>query len=201
MPLPILIATNNPGKRRELNALLCNLPIRLLLPADIGLSLDVTEDGKTYAENASRKALAFSQASGLTVVADDSGLEVDALNGAPGLHSARLAPGGDAARRKRLLELLAPFPRPWTAHFHCTLVIAQPGSPMQFFVGDCPGEVIPEERGDDGFGFDPIFLVNGIDKTMGELSMDEKNQLSHRSRAVNAAIPFLLTIIKESIIK
>lgn len=196
MPLSILIATNNPGKLREFRALLSDLPVHLLLPGDIGLSLDVIEDGNTYAENAARKATAFSQASGLTVIADDSGLEVDALNGAPGLHSARLAPGGDADRRKRLLELLTPYPRPWTAHFHCTLVVAQPGSPMQFFKGDCPGEIIPQERGEDGFGFDPIFLVKGMDKTMGELSMEEKNILSHRARAVNAARSFLVTISK-----
>ncbi|HWQ45558.1 MAG TPA: RdgB/HAM1 family non-canonical purine NTP pyrophosphatase [Longilinea sp.] len=194
MPLSILIATNNPGKRRELSALLDDLPIRLLLPADIGLSLDVEEDGNTYAENAAKKAVAFCQVSGLTVVADDSGLEVDALGGAPGLHSARLAPGGDADRRRRLLQLLAPHPRPWNAHFHCTLAVAQPGLPIHFFEGDCPGEIIPEERGEDGFGFDPIFLVEGMNMTMGELSMDEKNQLSHRARAVKAAKPLLRTI-------
>ena len=208
----LLIATNNQGKVKELHELLTDTEIQLVTPADIHLDLDVHEDGSTYAENAAKKALAFAQASGLISLADDSGLEVDALDGAPGLYSARYGSTNgeklsDAGRRQYLLQNLKGKPRPWTARFHATIAVAIPEplwsqaarrlniqvqSPgLHMFEGYCPGEIIPEERGTGGFGYDPIFLLPELGKTMAELSMDEKNRLSHRARAVSNAKPVL----------
>lgn len=200
MPTPLLIATSNPGKLRELQALLVDLQdqIQLLLPADLNLSLEVVEDGDTYLENAVKKALAYGQASGLLTLADDSGLEVDALNGAPGLFSARYSdkPGAtDADRRSHLLDNLHFHPRPWTARFRCLVALASPNGDLRHSEGICPGEIIPEERGNNGFGYDPIFLLSERGKTMAELSMAEKNTLSHRARAVHAAIPLIQEMI------
>jgi XTP/dITP diphosphohydrolase len=140
------------------------------------------------------KARAYAAASGLVALADDSGLEVDALNGAPGLYSARYSakPGAtDADRRKYLLENLHTRPRPWKAHFHATVAIAQPAGEIRFADGNCYGEIIPEERGMNGFGYDPIFFIPDKGCTMAELEQEEKNKLSHRGLAVKAAIPIL----------
>lgn len=194
----LLIATNNKGKLEELQAILQGLDIELVTPAAIGLDLDVEEDGQTYAENAAKKALAFSQASGLTSLADDSGLEVDALDGAPGLHSKRFAPipnATDADRRAYLLSQLDGKPRPWVARFRATVAVASPERGVVLVEGICPGEIIPEERGQGGFGYDPIFLLNELGKTMAELEMEEKNRLSHRGRAVEKAIPVLMDFL------
>jgi len=204
----LLLATNNQGKLRELRAILAGLPLELVTPADIRLDLDVPEDGLTYAGNAAKKALAFARASGLTALADDSGLEVDALNGAPGLYSARyglsLPPfsgkmggrGGDADRRAFLLQNLrgANAARPWSARFRATVAVAGPGGSVQIVEGTCEGEVIPEERGAGGFGYDPIFLLSELGKTMAELPEETKNRLSHRARAVQAAKPILMRL-------
>jgi XTP/dITP diphosphohydrolase len=192
--LKLLLATNNPGKLREMFALLNDLPLELLSPQQAGIHLDVVEDGSTYAENASRKALAFSRAGGMLTLADDSGLEVDALHGEPGLYSARYMPkpgAPDADRRAFLLQKLKGLPRPWLAHFHCTVALASPEGEVQFAEGNCPGEIIPQERGEDGFGYDPIFLISETSRTMAELSMHEKNRLSHRAHAITAARPLL----------
>lgn len=193
----LLIATNNKGKVNELLELLKDIDVELVTPADINLELAVQEDGRTYAENAAKKATAFARASGLVALADDSGLAVDALDGAPGLYSARYStkPGAqDADRRAHLLENLRGKPRPWTARFHVAIAIAPPDSEVHIVAGLCPGEIIPEERGSGGFGYDPIFLLNELGKTMAELSMDEKNRLSHRARAVMNAKPILRKI-------
>jgi XTP/dITP diphosphohydrolase len=210
----LLIATNNQGKVLELQELLNDIQIELITPAQINLDLDVVEDGLTYAENATKKALAFAQASDMISLADDSGLEVDALNGAPSLYSARYGSTNgnklsDAERRQYLLQQLQGKPHPWTAHFHATIAIAVPKlwSPtgslsyaqeqapaLQIFEGICPGEIIPEERGTGGFGYDPIFLLPELGKTMAELSLDEKNHLSHRARAVVKAKEILTKI-------
>ncbi len=196
----LLIATNNNGKIKELHELLDDMGIDLVTPSQIGLDLDVLEDGHTYAKNATKKALAFAQASGLISLADDSGLEVDALDGAPGLYSARYgSPDGnklsDGERRKYLISKLQGKPRPWTAHFRAVIAIAIPEvlwtqaarRLFQTFEGICEGEIIPEERGTGGFGYDPIFLLPELGKTMAELPMDKKNRLSHRARAVMKA--------------
>jgi len=190
----LLVATNNRGKMQELRALLSDLGVILVTPEDAGLRLSVTEDGTSYRENAQKKATAFAAASGLITLADDSGLEVDALEGAPGLHSARYLPdadANDADRRAFLLRNLLDKPRPWRAHFRAAVVIAVPGGETSSAEGDCPGEIIPQERGSGGFGYDPIFLVDGTGQTMAELSMEEKNRLSHRARAITNARPIL----------
>ena len=186
---PLLIATNNKGKIKELHDLLKDMKIELITPAQIDLDLDIIEDGRTYVENATKKAVTFAQASGLASLADDSGLEVDALDGAPGLYSARYgSPDGDklsdAGRRAFLIKNLQDKPRPWTARFHATIAIAVPNGEIHLAEGYCYGEIIPEERGIGGFGYDPVFLLSELGKTMAELSMDEKNRLSHRARAV-----------------
>lgn len=199
----LLVASTNPGKLVEIQYLIGSLGTRLelLLPADLGLDLDVVEDGESYAENAALKARAYFQASGLLTLADDSGLEVAALDGKPGLHSARYAPqpgATDADRRAYLLKNLAGLPRPWKARFCCAVAIAAPDDSLRFSEGICPGEIIPEERGTNGFGYDPIFLLPKLGKTMAELNMAQKNQLSHRARAVHAAIPLLEEILHSS---
>lgn len=193
----LLIATNNAGKTEELQDLLKGLDIQLVTPADIGLDLDVIEDGLTYAENAAKKAIAFAQASGLISLADDSGLEVHALDNAPGLYSKRFSPkphATDHDRRVYLLEKLQSHPRPWTARFKATIAIATPKDRVQYTEGICEGQIIPEERGTGGFGYDPIFLFPELGKTMAELSMDEKNRLSHRARAVLEAKEILKSL-------
>lgn len=190
----LLIATNNQGKVLELQELLAGSGIEFVTPAQINLQLDVVEDGSTYQENAGKKAIAFAQASGLISLADDSGLEVDALGGAPGLYSARYSPkpgANDKDRRDFLLDNLKDKPRPWTAHFHATIAVAKPNGEIEFAEGNCYGEIIPEERGTGGFGYDPIFFMTDLGKTMAELEMEEKNRLSHRALAVLAAMPIL----------
>ncbi len=192
----LLLASTNPGKLLEIQDLLPGF--ELLLPQTLSLDLEVEETGHTYAENAGLKARAYCQVSGLPALADDSGLEVDCLDGAPGLHSARYAgrhDASDADRRALLLRNLDGCPRPWQAHFHCTVAVAIPGGQVFFADGDCPGEIIPEERGSNGFGYDPIFLLPELGLTMAELSRDQKNQLSHRARAVKAALPIIKKII------
>jgi XTP/dITP diphosphohydrolase len=195
----LLIATNNKGKIKELHELLKDIEIELLTPSQIDLDLDVVEDGQTYAENATKKAIAFAQASGLVSLADDSGLEVDILGGAPGLYSARYGSTdgvklSDAERRAFLIKNLIDRPRPWSAHFHATIAVTIPNGETHLAEGFCAGEIIPEERGSGGFGYDPIFLLRELGKTMAELSMEEKNRLSHRARAVINAKPILSKI-------
>jgi XTP/dITP diphosphohydrolase len=195
----LLIATNNKGKVEELQDLLKDSGLELVTPADIKLDLEVKEDGATYEENAAKKARAFAQSSGLISLADDSGLEVDALDGAPGLYSARYHPkpgADDADRRAYMIENLQEKPRPWTAHFHATIAIAIPEKDVHIVEGNCYGEIIPEERGTGGFGYDPIFFMPELNKTMAELEMQEKNRLSHRARAVMNAIPVLNKIFQ-----
>lgn len=198
----LLIATLNRGKLVEIQALLNGLEVELVTPEDIGLDLEVEEDGNTYAENAARKALAFASASGLLCLADDSGLEVDALGGQPGIRSARFSPlanASDADRRAHLLERLKDHPRPWTARFVCVVALLQPGGSLQYTEGICPGEIIPEERGSNGFGYDPIFFIPGTGRTMAELRMEQKNHISHRARAILAARPILEGILKRKV--
>jgi XTP/dITP diphosphohydrolase len=194
----ILIATNNLGKQKEIYSILSDLETELTTPVELDLNLEVVEDGSTYQENAAKKAVAFAQASGLISIADDTGLEVEALDGAPGLYSARFAPGSnvtDADRRSYLLQRLQNHSQPWKAQFRCVVALAAPGKDITFTEGICQGEIIPDERGFHGFGYDPIFLLPFINQTMAELSTEEKNQLSHRALAVKAAHPILLELI------
>ena len=197
--MKLLFASNNPGKVREVRSLLDDLDLEILTPNELGIALHVEESGVTYRENAALKAQAFAEASQLVTMADDSGLEVDALGGAPGLYSARYAPqpgAGDADRRAYLLEKLKEKNKPWQAQFCCVICLVTSTDQTYFFDGYCPGEIIPEERGRNGFGYDPIFLIPELGRTMAELSMQEKNQLSHRARAVKAARPFLRGLLE-----
>jgi XTP/dITP diphosphohydrolase len=199
----LLIATNNKGKIKELHELLDDMGIDLVTPSQIGLDLDVIEDGLTYAENAIKKAVAFARASSIISLADDSGLEVDALDGAPGLYSARYGSTNgqklsDEQRRAYLIQNLKDSPRPWTARFHATIAIAIPNGETQCAEGWCEGEIIPEEHGTGGFGYDPIFLLPELEKTMAELSPENKNRLSHRARAVMNTKPILESLFSNS---
>ena len=190
----VLLATTNPGKLDEMRALVGELPLELVTPDRVGLNLKVLETGSSYAENATLKASHWAQASGLWSLADDSGLEVEALGGRPGLYSARLAGEGrtDADRRAALLAELEGLRRPWIARFVCVMALAGPGGPIDLATGICRGQVIPLARGQRGFGYDPIFLVEGEDKTMAELPMAHKNRLSHRARAFTNLRPVLV---------
>jgi XTP/dITP diphosphohydrolase len=204
----LLIATNNKGKLLEIQALLQDLDVEILTPSQIGIHEEVNETGQTYAENASLKGIALARASSLFTLADDSGLEVQALNGLPGVISARFAPianATDADRRAYLLSRLHGSPRPWLARFRCVIALVTPVDPntlsipssnIHFTEGICPGEIIPIERGQNGFGYDPIFLLPEMGRTMAELTMEEKNHLSHRARAVRAALPILIDMLR-----
>jgi len=203
--MKLLLASTNPGKLVEIQAVLNGLPIELLLPADIGIKLQVEETGQTYAENAALKARAYWQASRLVSLADDSGLEVDVLDGAPGLHSARYSPkpgASDADRRAYLLEQLRGLRPPaglpgWPAKFVCTVAIADLEGQIHLAEGFCPGFIITEERGTHGFGYDPLFYIPKYGGTMAELGPEIKNRISHRARALQAARPILEKLIKE----
>jgi XTP/dITP diphosphohydrolase len=190
----LLIASGNPGKQREIKAILAPLKIQILSTSDIDLAILVQETGATYGENARLKAQAYLNATGLPVIADDSGLEVDALGGAPGIYSARFSPiedASDADRRAHLLMQLQGKPHPWHAHFHCSAILALPGGETIERVGRCEGLIIPEERGSGGFGYDPVFYLPEYNATMAELPAEVKNRISHRARAISALLPIL----------
>ncbi len=198
----LLIASTNPGKLREIQSIFIDNPpekgeVWLLSPAELKILLDIDENGETYADNAALKAVAYCQASGLITLADNSGLEVDALEGAPGVHSHRISPdpnATDADRRGLLLQRLQNVPRPWLARFRCTVAISTPEGGLFYSGGQVRGEIIPEERGAHGFGYDPIFLLPELGRTMAELTMEEKNHLSHRARAIRSALPGLYAL-------
>jgi XTP/dITP diphosphohydrolase len=178
----LVIATGNAGKLGEYRELLAGTGFEL-----IAHDTEVEEVGETYNENARLKAEAAVAASGLPAIGDDSGVEVDALGGFPGIRSARLGPT-QKERTAILLERLYGVARPWTARFTCTLALAAPGRPTEFFEGECRGELVPEWRGEAGFGYDPIFLVPGTGKTFGEMTSEEKRRYSHRANAVRALL-------------
>ncbi|HKC20505.1 MAG TPA: RdgB/HAM1 family non-canonical purine NTP pyrophosphatase [Candidatus Dormibacteraeota bacterium] len=178
----LVIASGNAGKINEYRLLLADSGVDL-----VAYDTEVDEVGESYAENASLKAEAARDASGLPALGDDSGLEVEALDGFPGLRSARLGPT-QSERTAELLRRLQGVPRPWKARFVCTVALAVPGRPTQVFEGTCSGEVIPEWRGEAGFGYDPIFLVPGTGKTFGEMPPAEKRKYSHRAAAARALL-------------
>jgi len=192
MDLILLAATGNPGKLKEIKAILRQLDIKLISPQDISLNMDIAETGASYSENARIKAEAYLQASGIPVLADDSGLEVQVLDGAPGIHSARFSPkenATDADRRDYLLNNLKRKSHPWKAHFHCTAILMFPGGETIETTGRCNGIIVSEERGEHGFGYDPIFYIPEFAATMAELDPLIKNRISHRARALQALIP------------
>jgi XTP/dITP diphosphohydrolase len=193
----LLIGTTNAGKRLEVSGLLDGLPVTLVTPEALGLSLGIDETGETYAANASLKARTYARQSGLWVLADDTGLEVQALDGRPGLHSARLVPNGtDADRRARLLAELAGKPQPWPAVFRCVVAVAGPAEQLASAEGECPGRILPQPRGQAGFGYDPLFEVEGTGRTLAEMTLEEKNLVSHRGHAVRALRPTLEQLLR-----
>jgi XTP/dITP diphosphohydrolase len=194
----LLVATSNPGKQREYRALLRDVPAEIVFPDELGITLKVEEDGATFRENAAKKAVALANASGLPALADDSGLEVDALGGEPGVRSSRWAgeDADDPKRRAFLLDRLRGIPAPRTARFVCVIAIASPGGEVQYAEGECRGEITLAERGANGFGYDPLFQPEGRSVTMAELAAEEKNALSHRARAARAAVPIIKRLLE-----
>ena len=187
----LVVATRNAGKLREIRHLLAGAGIAVLgLDAFPGLP-EVIEDGDTFAANAAKKAETIARLTGRSCLADDSGLVVDALDGAPGVHSARYAggQGDDAANNARLLRELAGVPEERrTAAFCCVMALCSPGEPTRLFEGRVAGRILDAPRGAGGFGYDPLFLVEGHDRTMAELPLTEKNQVSHRGKALRQVL-------------
>jgi XTP/dITP diphosphohydrolase len=165
---------------------------------ELGLRGEIVEDADTFAGNARKKAEEVAQLSGWPTLADDSGLCVDALGGAPGVRSARYAgePSDAAANCKKLIAALADVPPPRTARFHCALAVARPGTPTVVVEEACEGEILTAPRGSGGFGYDPLFLLPELGRTMAELSLDEKNRLSHRARAMSGMAPHLRKVLQ-----
>lgn len=182
----LLLATTNRHKVGEFRAIFSDLPFQLLSLQDVHLNLDVEETGTTFLENAELKALAYARASGLLALSDDSGLEIDALNGAPGVYSARFA-GVDTPypeRFKIILEQLQGLPlEKRTARYRAVITIAEPTGYHRSVEGALEGVIAEAPRGEHGFGYDPIFLVPSLGKTTAELTPEQKNQISHRGRA------------------
>lgn len=196
----LLIATNNRGKAAEYRELLGDAGWELVTPRDVGLDLEVEESGRDYAENAKIKAATFAKASGLVALADDSGIEVDALDGAPGPLSARFGGEGidDEGRVALLLERLAGVPpEKRSARFRCLIAVARPEGQVDLFEGQCEGRVAEEPHGESGFGYDPVFLLPERGLTMAELPPREKNAVSHRGRAARKAKAFLEGLLRE----
>ena len=201
--IKLLLATNNQGKLAELRVLLSGLNIELLSPKDLNLDIQVQERGLNYLENAVLKAAIFADATKIWTLADDSGLEVESLDGAPGLFSARYSPEPNATdkdRRRYLVQNLEGTPQPWKASFQCVVALVGPeGSPI-VTKGTCPGLIIPKGRGQGGFGYDRIFRLEETGLTMAELTTEQKNELSHRALAVKKLIPILESLFVEELV-
>jgi XTP/dITP diphosphohydrolase len=189
--MKIVVATKNPGKVREFAALLADLGLELVAATEMP---EVDETGATFADNAALKARAAAEWAGLWALGEDSGLEVDALGGAPGIHSNRFAGPNttEEMRNRRLLELLADVSEAdRTARYRAALAVASPTGELHLFHGACEGRILAEPRGKGGFGYDPLFYLPEYGCTMAELPPEEKNRISHRARAVAAAIGLL----------
>ncbi len=190
----LLLATTNYHKLEEYRAIFSGLPFHFLSLHDIHLDLDVEEAGTTFAENAELKALAYARASGMLTLADDSGLEIDALGGAPGIYSARFA-GKETSYEERfrlLLEQLKGLTRERrTARFRCAIALAEPSGNYQTVEGTLEGRIADTPRGQYGFGYDPIFFIPELGKTSAELTPEHKNRISHRGRAAQLAAALL----------
>ncbi len=185
----MLLATSNPGKAAEFDDLLAGRGWGSLRPDQIGIRIEVAEEGETFAENSARKALAYSELTELPVLADDSGLEVDALHGAPGVRTARLAKGSDADRTEALLSLMHGMPSPLrSAQFRSVVTIARCGSVLAVGEGTLRGTILAAPRGESGFGYDPVFMPAGGECTLAQLGIAAKNSISHRRAAVLAAL-------------
>lgn len=186
----LLLATTNRHKLAEFRAIFSDIPFTILSLNDIQLDIDVDETGTTFRENAELKALAYAHASGMLTLCDDSGFEVDALGGAPGVYSARFA-GVDTSYEERFRIILSQLQNVLleqrTARFRCVISIAEPSGDVRSVEGTIEGVVADEPRGEHGFGYDPIFLVPELGKTTAELAPEEKNRISHRGRAARLA--------------
>ena len=188
--MKLLIATHNKGKQREYAELLEGLDVELLTLDDLGIAEIIEEKGASYAENALLKAQGYAAATGLLTLADDSGLEVDALDGAPGVLTARYGGEGatDEQRYLLLLQRLRGVPdEQRTARFRCVIALAWPSGRAEVVEGTCEGRIIHEPKGEHGFGYDPVFHVPEYDRTLAELPPEIKNRISHRARAAAAA--------------
>jgi XTP/dITP diphosphohydrolase len=191
----LLLATNNKGKIREYHSLLKGIPYEIVTPADCGITAEVEEGSGTFEENAILKATTYASASGLLSLADDSGLEVDILAGAPGPLSHRFAGDNatDADRVNFLLEKLKNIPQKQrAAQFRCVIAIAAPDGMVDLCSGICRGFITTEPAGKNGFGYDPVFYIPEMHKTMAELSLDQKNSISHRAQAAAQARELLM---------
>jgi XTP/dITP diphosphohydrolase len=186
----LLLATSNPHKLEEYRAIFADLPARLLSLNDLLLDLEVEETGTTFAENAILKACAYGQAAGVLALADDSGLEIDALKGAPGVQSARYL-GRERSYEERfrsILEQMKELPMDQrTARFRCAIALAEPSGNIDIVEGVVEGVIADSPRGKNGFGYDPIFYLPELGKTFAELAPEHKNRISHRARAAQAA--------------
>jgi XTP/dITP diphosphohydrolase len=199
MTRSLLVATHNHGKVREYRELLVDLPLEVTYLDAEGITLEVEETGATFTENAVLKAVTYARASGLWTWADDSGLEVDALDGAPGVYSSRYAgPGAsDADRCRKLLDALTGVP--WaqrTARFRCVVALATPTGAVQTAAGACEGIIAFGPAGANGFGYDPVFYQPDRGLTMAQLSAEEKNANSHRGQAARAAGKLLEAMLR-----
>ncbi len=195
----LLLATNNAGKKREIRVLLDGVPFEIVTPQEMGINIDVAETGDTYEANARLKACTLLQTSSLLTLGDDSGLEVDALNGEPGVRSARYA-GDSATDQDRIAYLLhkishVPFEKR-TARFVCVMALAFPGGDVWLCEGVCHGLITLEPKGTMGHGYDPVFLVPGTGKTMAEMDLDQKNLVSHRGQATREVRKRLMDLNK-----
>lgn len=192
--MKLVLATKNLGKVREMAGLLEPHGIELVSLQDFPGIGEIEEDGGTFRENAIKKASVTCEQTGLMALADDSGLEVDHLDGAPGVHSARFAGESkdDTANNTKLLDLLEDVPAEGrTARFRCVIAIAVPGGWVYTAEGACEGVIIGEPRGDGGFGYDPLFYLPEYGKTFAELDLETKNQISHRGKALAGALDIL----------
>jgi XTP/dITP diphosphohydrolase len=196
----ILLATNNQGKLQELRSLISGKSWEFTTPAEQGIHMSVNETGVTFEANAVLKAKAYAKAADLITLADDSGLEVNALNGEPGVFSARYG-GPDATDKERNEYLLSNLSEvPWEnrkARFRCVIAIIFPDGELVLCKGDCPGMIAFEPKGENGFGYDPIFWLPSFNKTMAELAIDEKNEISHRGKAARQAQLFLTDVLEK----
>jgi len=190
----LVMATRNRGKAEELKALLGDLTVEILTLDHFSGLAEIAETGASFRENACLKAHAVAGFTKLSALADDSGLVVDALGGKPGVYSARFAgePSSDERNNAKLLDLLQGVPLPErTARFVCVMAFVTPEGDLKVTEGLCEGLILEEPRGTGGFGYDPLFYLPALEKTMAELSKEEKNRISHRSKAFAAMLPFL----------
>ncbi|MFZ5899633.1 MAG: XTP/dITP diphosphatase [Bacillota bacterium] len=196
----LVLATRNAGKVRELAALLGPLGVEVVSLADYPEIGEIPEEGDTFQENAIFKAREVARLTGETALADDSGLEVDALNGAPGVYSARFAgePKSDTANNAKLLRLLTGLPpEKRTARFRCVMALAVPDGRVYTAEGTSEGIILDAPRGDNGFGYDPLFYVEEFGKTFAELDLATKNTISHRGRALQKVKDLVLKVLQE----